>query len=112
MSKKKRAAPKPKAPPEFPKVIETFFKPTEWSLRRFEHSEPSCMNGQVSIKRYRLTVEEIEEPIEVLHERLRKLWRQETNPHRWGPIKSEAKRLGLDLDDSEMGVDAPPREHY
>ena len=74
-------------------------------MARMTQSHPSCFNGVVSFKRYRVTVEEIEEPLEVYAERLRKLWRECDNHHHFDPIRGAAKQLGIDLDHAELGVD-------
>ncbi len=79
--------------PEFPKVIETFSKPESWEFDRMKDSEPSCFNGWVSIKRYRITIEEIEEPIEVLQARLEDLWLHCDNWRHWQPLENAAKQL-------------------
>jgi hypothetical protein len=100
---------KPAAPPkpEFPRVVETFQKPHATDMR--EQTEPSCFNGFVRIRRYRITVELIEEPIEVLRERLLKLWREsERNTHHTYSMREAAKELGMDpeeLKHSEHGID-------
>ena len=49
-----------------------------------------------------MTVEEIEEPKEVLIERLRKLWSECDNHHHWGPLKATAAELGIELDLKEF----------
>lgn len=93
-------------PPPFPKVIETFGNPT-WTLDQLvtHHKEPSCWNSIVSLHRYRVTAEVIEEPIEVLRARMLKLWRECNNHHHWGPLESAAIKLGFELDHKEFGKD-------
>ena len=82
--------PPPSPSPAYPKVIETYREP--W-LRDVVQDEPSAFNGDVRIQRYRVTVELIEEPIDVLRDRLRKLWREdERNHHQWGPMRAAAGR--------------------
>lgn len=93
---KKRASKKP----DFPKVIETFTKPDNWhtsSLLCASAQQPSCFNGLVSIRRYRVTLEEIEESREVLIERLAKLWQEFDNVHHYQPLKRAAEELGVEL---------------
>ena len=86
---------KPKAP-EFPKVIETFGNPM-WAMTRVGGSEPSCWNGDVSVLKYRITVELIEEPVEVIRARLQDLWDRCDNHHHAAPLQSAANRYGVEL---------------
>ena len=86
---------KPKAPPlpAFPKVFETFRVPSyETDIQR----APSAFNGIVRVRRYRVTIEQIDEPAEVLHDRLRALWREsDRNPHYWHPMRVVAAEIGM-----------------
>lgn len=54
---------------------------------------PDCFNGIVSIRRFRVTVELIEEPRDVLVERLQKLWDETGNHHNWRPLENVAASL-------------------
>ena len=80
--------------PEYPKSVETFshFSANEILARPL--TEPSCFNGMVRVVKYRITVEEVEEPIEVIHERLQKLWDESTNWHNRMPLEMAAKKYG------------------
>lgn len=61
MPKKRKTEP-PKQP-TFPIVIETFRRYGNWELAEFERwAQPSCFNGVVTFHKYRVTIEEIEEP--------------------------------------------------
>ena len=71
--------------------------------------EPSAFNGSVRVVRYRVTVEPIDDPPEVIAARLQKLWRECNNHHMWGPIAATAKRHGVDLKNSDRGKDAKPQ---
>jgi hypothetical protein len=92
--------------PRFPRVIETFVDPG-WS---FGIREPSCVN-QVSIRKYRVTIEQIQEPIEVLQERLLHLWRHTNNHHEKRHLEEEATLLDYKLPAEEFGVNAPKRSY-
>jgi hypothetical protein len=73
-------------------VIETFLRP--WGISAV--SEPSFVNS-LNIDRYRVTIERIQEPIEVLQTRLKKLWRTtQRNHHHRDSFKENAIALGLD----------------
>lgn len=84
-----------------PSVFETFREFGSWERGRVEQNEPSCFNGKVSIRKYRITVEEVDEPKEVLEARLRKLWRECDNHHHWRPLHAEAEKLGITLTHEE-----------
>jgi hypothetical protein len=94
MAKKKRQLVKPVD--VYPKVIETFRKIGDYELNgySFNNKEPSSFNGNVSFKKYRVTVEIIDEPIEVYQERLEKLWVECNNYHQWGPLEYAAAEIG------------------
>lgn len=80
----------------YPKVVETFRQIGSYELSdySFNNDQPNCFNGNVSIKKYRITVEVIEEPIEVYQERLEKLWLECDNWHHWGPLENAAAQIG------------------
>lgn len=106
MSTKRKAAKSgPPPPPPFPVVVETYRNPVGWSLDNLIQARPDAFNGYVNFRRYRITVEEIEEPIEVLRERLRKIWRECDNHHSWTPIRMVAASLGIELDIQDAGKD-------
>lgn len=79
------------------KSIETFKNIGPYELSNLKTDKPASFNGLVRINKYRITVELIEEPIEVLHERLQKLWDECDNHHQWTPLKNKAKEIGYEL---------------
>ena len=99
---------KPVAPPDpFPIVVETFQSP-DYELRSLAsgvHREPSAFNGTVRVHRYRITAERIDEPADVIHERIRKLWRECDNYRMRTPLEMAAKHAGITLDRDQCGVD-------
>jgi hypothetical protein len=99
MAKKKKAAPKQKPVDVYPKVIETFKQVDNYWLDnlRFKDDKTHCFNGIVSIKRYRVTVELIQEPIEVYQERLQKLWDECDNSHHWLSLEMVARDIAYEL---------------
>jgi hypothetical protein len=80
--------------PEYPKTIETYYPVGSWEIRNWTSAEPSAMNGWVRFKKYKITIEEIEEPLEVLQERLEKIWVENDNSHNWGPLQAAAASIG------------------
>jgi hypothetical protein len=83
--------------------FETFRKLGQWEISNFIQNEPTCFNGMVSIKKYKFTVELIEEPPEVYRERLQQLWNKCDNHHHWHPLQEAALEFGLELKIDEVG---------
>jgi hypothetical protein len=79
------------------KVFETFRELGTFGRQQLTQDEPSCFNGVVRVEKYRVTVEKVEEPPEVIEERLQKLWAENTNHHNYGPLEAMANRLGVKL---------------
>jgi hypothetical protein len=77
--------------------FETFRNIDLYEQRNLQDKEPSCFNGSVKIRKYRVTIELIEEPNEVLAERLQKLWDECDNHHHWRPLKDKALQIGYEL---------------
>ncbi len=77
--------------------FETFRVLGAYDTGNLTSKEPSCFNGNVSIKKYRITIEEVEEPKEVYEQRLQKLWDECDNSHHLKPLRSEAKNIGYEL---------------
>lgn len=95
----KRVKQKIVAVPEREKVVsfETFKRFGQYEIGIAKRVEPSCFNGEVSVTKYRITIEEIEESIEAYTERLQKLWEESDNHHDWQPLKYEAEKKGVVL---------------
>lgn len=87
--------------------IETFRDVRGWSLDNLVEQEPSCWNGNVSVRRFRVTAEMIEEPDEVIIARIQKLWRECDNHYHWQPLRNAAARYGITLDSKDCGKDKP-----
>ena len=77
--------------------IETFRDPRGYWLSQMKQSEPSSFNGRVEVRKFRVTVELIDEPEEVIRTRIQKLWDECDNHHHWQPLKKEAEKYGLEL---------------
>ena len=78
-------------------TFETFKEIDGYYKQRMIENEPVCFNGMVKVRKYKVTIELIDEPIEVIHARLQKLWDECKNSHHWKPLKAEAKKYGLKL---------------
>ena len=101
MTKKTKGPPTP-----FRAEYETYSRPSETSTPHHARA-PSFFNGVASIKRYRVLIEEIVEPLEVYQERLRELHRASNQPHSAHHLHTKATELGIILDPKEAGQAAP-----
>jgi hypothetical protein len=80
-----------------PIVIETF-RPVDYYYQcQLEQKHPSVGNDHVRVRRYRITVEEIEESPEVLGRRVQDLWDYCNNHHEWLPLRAAARNCGWTL---------------
>lgn len=77
--------------------FETFRALGTYEQIQMTQKEPSSFNGWIRIRKYRVTVEPIDEPKDVLQERLQALWDNCDNHHHCSPIRAEAKKLGYEL---------------
>lgn len=110
-TRKKKPAPAPAPAPEIPRVVvhEGFGtrSPNYVVGNVYLASKPSFCNS-LRLHRIRVTVEVIEEPNEVLAERLRELW--ETTPynhHHTDTMRAEARKLGIELNQETRASRAP-----
>lgn len=77
--------------------FETFKQIGAYEQSILEKKDATCFNGTVNIHKFKVTIEPIEEPKEVLAERLQKLWDECDNYHHWTPLKEAAKEIGYEL---------------
>ena len=77
--------------------FETFRKIGSYEQSNLQSKDARCFNGVVSIRKYKVTIEPIEEPKEILAERLQKLWDECDNWHHWRPLKTAAMQIGYEL---------------
>jgi hypothetical protein len=82
---------------EVVKRLEVFGMPSDYQLDMLGSKEANVLNGVVSVRRYRVTVEEIEEPVEVLRERLVQLNGQRLHMDSKAAIERAAVVLGVTL---------------
>jgi hypothetical protein len=95
MARKKKEAPLEPKPTKV--EIETFREPDSHWLGQLRQDKPSCLNGDVRIRRYRIVAELIDEPVEVVAARLQELWDECDNHHHWDPLRAAARRIGYQL---------------
>jgi len=82
-------------------TFETFRELDIFTRLSLERAEPSSFNGEVCLRKYRVTWELIDEPPDVLEARLRKMWRECKNHHHWNALHAEAEKLGIKLTHDE-----------
>lgn len=114
MARKKKTTSKTSDAPlsKYPLVVEVYGEP--YIPHVFDRLQPpkEATNAIIRIERYRVTVERIEEPVEVLRDRLKKLWRtDERNSHHWDAFQHEAIRLGMCTDWTSFCQEFPIDEH-
>ena len=102
MSKRKVVVAPGPSGPTYPFSFETFREIGDYEVGSLTKHEPTCFNCAVDIRKYRVTVELIDEPVEVLRERVKKLWRECDNHHHWQALRVVAANLGIELDRAEM----------
>ena len=78
-------------------VFETFKKIEGCGKNQLICDQPTCFNGYVSVRKYKVSIALVDEPIEVIRERIQKLWDECDNPHHWKPLREEAVKYGLAL---------------
>lgn len=86
-----------------PPFLKEAFSDENYAQRRIRdtyHDEPHVMNGIVSFRKWRFTAELVEEPTEVLAERLQHLWDHTRNTHHWQPLRKAAASIGYELQGS------------
>ncbi len=96
--------------PEFPATIETFRRPAHYERRNLTADAPSCFNGIVSVRKYRITFEEVQESKEVIAERILRLWTESDNGHDRVPLRKAADEIGLTLEPMTFGTKRPKRD--
>ena len=77
--------------------FETFRSIGSYEISNLTQKEPTSFNGDVRIKKYKVTIEEIIEPKEVYEKRIQELWDKCDNMHHYNPIQNIAKKLGYEL---------------
>jgi hypothetical protein len=92
---KEKSKSKDKGP--FKEEFETFKNINNIPLYHMCQDKPTCFNGTVSIRRYRVLIQEIMEPREVLQERLQALWETERNYLSIESMQAYAAELGMTL---------------
>ena len=80
--------------------FETFRTLSSYDISNIKKDAPSSFNGNVEFRKYKVTVEPVDESFETLSERLQTMWDKCDNFHHWNPLKSAAKSIGYELQGS------------
>jgi hypothetical protein len=83
--------------------IQTFKKLGDYDISNLTKDNPTCFNGNASIIKYKITIEEIQEPKEIYIDRINELWENCDNHHHWKPLRDLAKKYGHELDTKNVG---------
>ena len=70
--------------------FETFRDIGPYEIGNLTREEPSCFNCIVSVRKYRVTIEPVTEPAEVICARLQHLWETSDNYHDHDPLMNLA----------------------
>jgi len=77
--------------------FETFKTLSSYYIDQIKQDEPSSFNGNIEFRKYKVTIELIDEPLEVLEERLQTMWDHCGIYHHWKPLREAAKSIGYEL---------------
>ena len=77
--------------------FETFRNVGHYEISNLTTDKPTSFNGDVRIKKYRITIEEVIESQEVYEQRVQELWDKCDNMHHFRPIQNTAKKIGYEL---------------
>jgi len=80
-----------------PITFETFKPIRGYEIGNLEQLNPSCFNGMVRVTKYKVTIETVDEPDEVIHGRIRKLWAECDNHHNRDHLLAIARQYGIEL---------------
>jgi hypothetical protein len=80
--------------------FETFKILSSYDISNIKKDAPSSFNGDIEFRKYKVTVEPVDESFEVLSERLQTMWDKCDNFHHCSPLKSAAKSIGYELQGS------------
>lgn len=94
----------------FPRAFETYRVISPFDIDAWTKHEPFVRHGRVCIRRYEVSIKRIEEPVEVLRDRLIYLWRNTEIDDESAALMREAmKDIGMRPDDwllpQERGID-------
>jgi hypothetical protein len=80
-------------PKKFDKVeFETFYDIGNYEINNLKQEQPSTFNGMCRIRKLKVTIELVEEPIDIIHARLEEVWLHCDNWHNRECIEAEARR--------------------
>ena len=88
---------KPAQSDTYPKIFETYRRIGDYTISDMTQDKPSCFNGTVSVRKFKVTISVIDEPIEVIRERIQELWDKCDNYHHWDSLRAVAKEYGFEL---------------
>ncbi len=98
MKKKAPAKTHKAAGVSYPLVIDSFREWSPYDVGQFNTwKEPTAFNGAVRVRKYRVTIELVDEEVSIIAARIQKLWDECDNHHHWQPIRVAAEKIGYSL---------------
>lgn len=77
--------------------FETFREFGNWEIGNMKSDKPGCFNGNVVVRKNKVTIELVDEPLEVIQARIKQMWDDCDNHHHRQPLRAAAKEYGLEL---------------
>ena len=77
-------------------TFETYKHFDDYDISNLTQKEPRAFNGELRVKRYKVTIEEVS-TIEEECDAIQKLWDDCDNHHHYTPIRNYAKKIGYEL---------------
>jgi hypothetical protein len=84
-------------------AFETYWRPKPYNVDHLRNGVPSVGNDEVKVRRWRVTIEPVDESADMLYARLLDLWECSSNHHEWGPLKAAAREIGRELPHDRLG---------
>jgi hypothetical protein len=94
-TKTTKAAGKASLDPLVRRSFDTFQWLDGYRESQMRQDEPYVWNGMVGVRKFRITVEPVDEPVDVLRQRVQDLWDKCDNHHNWQPLQAVATSLGM-----------------
>jgi hypothetical protein len=82
----------------FPTTFQTFFPVGTHNIRDWTQSKPSSFNALIRVKKYRVTIEEVQEPEDVIIDRLVELYKNADSYRERAAIEDYAEACGFNID--------------
>ena len=82
--------------------FETYHQFGVWEVSQLQRTEPSAFNGKVCVRRYRVTVEEVGEPVDIIRRRIQELCWNCGNHRDSIALQKVARDYGMDSSEKAL----------